>query len=80
MNFNFYFSGRISFSPKGQDCLPLVLTFTSTGELNFKFNKGWNGGISYCYLHYRAGNEDYTLTTMGNFVTDLAVNYTQKKV
>jgi len=66
-------------APKGKDYLPLAPTFTSTGELNFKFSKGWNGGISYRYLHDRAGNEDYTLTAKGYFVTDLAVNYTRKK-
>jgi len=66
-------------APKGEDYLPLAPTFTSTGELNFKFSKGWNGGISYRYLHDRAGNEDYTLTAKGYFVTDLSVNYTKKK-
>ncbi|HVM89054.1 MAG TPA: TonB-dependent receptor [Puia sp.] len=65
--------------PKGENYLPLAPTFTSTGELNFKFPGGWNGGISYRYLHDRAGNEDYSLTARGYFVTDLAVNYTKKK-
>ena len=66
-------------SLKGKDYLPLAPTFTSTGELNFKFSKGWNGGISYRYLHDRAGNEDYSLNAKGYFVTDLAMNYTKKK-
>ena len=66
-------------APKGEDYIPLAPTFTSTGELNFKFNKGWNGGINYRYLHDRAGNEDYRLTGKGYFVTDLAINYTKKK-
>lgn len=65
--------------PKGQNYLPLAPTFTSTGELNFKFKNGLNGGISYRYMHNRAGNEDYTLTCKGYFVTDLAMNYTKKK-
>ena len=65
--------------PKGQNYIPLAPTFTSTGELNFNFKNGWNGGISYRYLHDRAGNEDYSLNAKGYFVTDLAVNYTKKK-
>lgn len=65
--------------PKGENYLPLAPTFTSTGELAFKFPSGWNGGISYRYLHNRAGNEDYSLTAKGYFVTDLAINYTKKK-
>jgi hypothetical protein len=65
--------------PKGQDYLPLAPTFTSTAGLDFRFQGGWNGGISYRYLHNRPANEDNTLTAVGYFVTDLAVNYTKKK-
>ena len=62
-----------------EDYIPLAPTFTTTGELNFKFNNVWNGGINYRYLHDRAGNEDYSLTAKGYFITDLAINYTKKK-
>lgn len=65
--------------PKGENYLPLAPTFTSTGELTFTFPSGWNGGINYRYLHDRAGNEDYSLTAHGYFITDLAINYTKKK-
>ena len=65
--------------PKGQNYIPSAPTFTSTGELNFKFRNGWNGGINYRYLHNRAGNKNYSLTAKGYFITDLAVNYTKKK-
>lgn len=65
--------------PKGEDYIPLAPTFTSAGELNFKLKNGINGGISYRYMHDRAGNEDYSLTARGYFVTDLAVNFTKKK-
>ncbi|ANI90562.1 hypothetical protein A9P82_02220 [Arachidicoccus ginsenosidimutans] len=65
--------------PKGENYIPLAPTFTSTGELDFKFKNGLNGGISYRYMHDRAGNEDYSLTCQGYFVTDLAVNYTKKR-
>jgi hypothetical protein len=65
--------------PKGQDYLPTAPTFTSTAGLSFKFNNGFNGGISYRYLHDRPANEDYSLVAKGYFLTDLTANYTQKK-
>jgi len=39
-----------------------------------------NGGISYRYLHNRAANEDYSLTALGYFITDLTASYTKKKI
>jgi hypothetical protein len=63
----------------GENYLPLAPTFTSTGGLNFKFENGINGGISYRYMHKRPGNENYTLTADGYYVTDLKLNYTQKR-
>lgn len=65
--------------PKGQDHLPLAPTFTSTAGLYYRFGNGLNGGISYRYLHDRAANEDYSLTALGYFVTDLTANYTKRK-
>jgi len=65
--------------PKGKDYLPLAPTLTSTAALDFRFPDGFNGGISYRYLHNRPANEDNTLTALGYFITDLAVNYTRKK-
>ena len=59
--------------------LPLAPTFTSTGALDFRFSNGWNGGISYRYLHNRPANEDNTLTALGYFIADLTVNYTRPK-
>ena len=64
---------------KGQNYLPLAPTCTSTGGLDVRFNNGINGSISYRYMHNRAANEDYTLTALGYWVTDLTVNYTRKK-
>lgn len=63
----------------GENYLPLAPTFTSTGGLDFKFTNGINGGISYRYMHKRPGNGNYTLTADGYYVTDLKLNYTQKK-
>lgn len=59
--------------------IPLAPTFTSTAGLDFRFASGWNGGISYRYLHDRPGNETNTLTAVGYFVTDLTANYTKSR-
>jgi hypothetical protein len=66
-------------APKGQDYLPLAPTFTSTGGLDVKFNNGINGSLNYRYMHNRAANENYSLTALGYWVTDLTLNYTRKK-
>jgi outer membrane receptor protein involved in Fe transport len=66
-------------SAAGHQYLPLAPTFTSTAGLDFKTKTGWNGGISYRYLHNRAANSTYTLTALGYFVTDLTINYTRPK-
>ncbi len=65
--------------PKGQDYLATAPTFTSTAGLYVKFANGFNGGISYRYLHDRPANSNYSLTAKGYFLTDLTANYTQKK-
>lgn len=70
---------RLVGEANGENYLPLAPTFTSTGGLDFKFNNGINGGISYRYMHKRPGNGNYTLTADGYYVTDLKLNYTQKR-
>ena len=64
---------------KAASYIALAPTFTSTAGLDFRFPSGWNGGVSYRYLHNRPGNEENTLTAAGYFVTDMTLNYTQKK-
>ena len=63
---------------KSASYIPLAPTFTSTAGLDFRFTHGWNGGISYRYMHDRPGNAANTLTAAGYFVTDLTVNYTKR--
>jgi outer membrane receptor for monomeric catechols len=65
--------------PNGKNHLALAPTFTSTGGFDFKLKNGINGAIGYRYLHKRAGNADYSLTADGYFVSDLTLNYTQRK-
>ncbi len=70
---------RLADSAKNTGYLALAPTFTSTGGLDFKLNNGINGGLSYRYLHSRPGNNTNTLRADGYFVTDLKLNYTQKR-
>ena len=65
--------------PKGQDYLETAPTFTSTAGLYFKFKNGFNGGLSYRYLHDRPANSDYSLVAKGYFLADATINYTRKK-
>jgi hypothetical protein len=78
MNANFARPRYID-SLKGRDYVPLAPTFTSTAALDFRLKNGINGGISYRYLQNRAANSDYSLTARGYFITDLTINYTQKR-
>jgi outer membrane cobalamin receptor len=70
---------RFADSIAGHGYLALAPTFTSTGGLDFKLNNGINGGLSYRYMHNRPGNNTNTLVADGYYVTDLKVNYTQKR-
>lgn len=64
---------------KGENYIPLAPTATSTGGLNWQFKNGINGSIRYRYMHNRPANEDNSVIAKGYTVTDLTVNYTQKK-
>jgi len=70
---------RLADSAKNTGYLALAPTFTSTGGLDFKLENGINGGLSYRYMHSRPGNNTNTLRAEGYYVTDLKVNYTQKR-
>ncbi|MGZ3763282.1 MAG: TonB-dependent receptor domain-containing protein, partial [Mucilaginibacter sp.] len=70
---------RLIDSAKNTGYLALAPTFTSTGGLDFRFDNGINGGLSYRYMHSRPGNHTNTLKADGYYVTDLKINYTQKR-
>jgi outer membrane cobalamin receptor len=70
---------RLADSAKNTGYLALAPAFTSTGGLDFKFKNGINGGLSYRYIHSRPGNNTNTLIADGYCVTDLKINYTQKR-
>jgi outer membrane cobalamin receptor len=70
---------RLADSAKNKGYLALAPTFTSTGGLDFRFDNGINGGLSYRYMHSRPGNNTNTLIADGYFVSDLKLNYTKKR-
>lgn len=64
---------------KGENYLPLAPIFTSIGGLSLYNKTGFNGSLRYRYMANRPANEDYSITAKGYFVTDLQLNYAQKR-
>ncbi|MGB3006614.1 MAG: TonB-dependent receptor [Chitinophagaceae bacterium] len=65
--------------PSAESYLPLAPRFTSSGGITYRKASGWNGSIRYRFMDKRPANEDYSVTAKGYFITDAAINYTQKK-
>lgn len=83
---NWFINGNITVTkpraidePKEESFIPLAPTFSSTGGIFYKASTGWNGSINYRYLRNRPANADNSVVAKGYFVSDLALNYTQKK-
>lgn len=74
-----YAHGRAVGEAKGQNYIPLAPVWTSTGGVTLTNKTGFNGSLRYRYVGKRAGNEDYSLTAAGYFITDAVVNYTKPK-
>ncbi|HEX8459942.1 MAG TPA: TonB-dependent receptor, partial [Segetibacter sp.] len=74
-----YAHGRSVGSLKGEDYIPLAPVWTSTGGATFTQKNGFNGSLRYRYTGNRPGNENYSLTADGYFITDAVINYTKKK-
>ncbi|MCW3107791.1 MAG: TonB-dependent receptor, partial [Segetibacter sp.] len=74
-----YAHGRASSAIKGQNYIPLAPVFTSTGGVTYSNKSGFNGSVRYRYTGNRPGNENYSLTAVGYFITDAVINYTKPK-
>ena len=74
-----YAHGRAIDAAKGQDYVPLAPVWTSTGGITYINKSGFNGSLRYRYTGDRPGNEDYSLTAKGYFITDAVLNYTKPK-
>lgn len=64
---------------KAESYLPLAPRFSSVGGLTFRKQYGLNGSLRYRFMGDRPANEDNSVVAKGYFVTDAAINYTQKK-
>lgn len=74
-----YAHGRAIDDPKGENYIPLAPVWTSTGGITYVNKNGFNGSFRYRYVADRPGNEDYSLTAIGYFITDAVINYTKPK-
>ncbi len=74
-----YAHGRAVDADKGANYIPLAPVWTSTGGITYANKTGINGSLRYRYVGKRAGNEDYSLTAVGYFITDAVINYTRPK-
>ena len=72
-----YAHGRAAEAVKGQDYIPLAPIWTSTGGITYTAKNGLNGSLRYRFISNRPGNEDYSLTAVGYFITDAVINYTK---
>ncbi len=59
--------------------LPLAPRFSSAGGLTYRKKTGLNGSLRYRYMADRPANEDNSVLAKGYFITDAALNYTQRK-
>ncbi|CAN5219112.1 TonB-dependent receptor [soil metagenome] len=64
---------------KAESYLPLAPRLSSIGGLTYRKEYGFNGSLRYRYMADRPANEDNSVIAKGYFVTDAAINYTQKK-
>ena len=74
-----YAHGRSADAVKGQNFIPLAPVWTSTGGITYTKKVGLNGSLRYRYVGRRPGNEDYSLTATGYFITDAVLNFTKRK-
>jgi hypothetical protein len=74
-----YAHGRAIDDAKGQNYIPLAPIWTSTAGITYTNKNGFNGSLRYRYVGNRPGNEDYSLTAVGYFITDAVINYTKSK-
>lgn len=74
-----YAHGRSVDEPKGANYIPLAPIWTSSAGLTYTAKNGFNGSLRYRFVGDRPGNEDYSLTAKGYFITDAVLHYTKRK-
>lgn len=74
-----YAHGRSVDGGKVQNYIPLAPVFTSSAGITYTAKNGFKGSLRYRFVGDRPGNEDYTLTATGYFITDAVLHYTRRK-
>lgn len=74
-----YAHGRSIDEPKAANYIPLAPILTSSAGLTYTAKNGFNGSLRYRFVADRPGNEDYSLTAKGYFITDAVLHYTKRK-
>ncbi|HZF65816.1 MAG TPA: TonB-dependent receptor, partial [Chitinophagaceae bacterium] len=74
-----YSRARSLEDPKGQNYLPLAPSFTSTGGITYNSRKHISSSLRYRYMGDRPANSDHSTVAKGYFVSDLFLNYAEKK-
>jgi len=74
-----YAHGRSIDDPKGANYIPLAPIWTSSAGVTYSGKNGFNGSLRYRFVGDRPGNEDYSLTAKGYFITDAVLHYTKRK-
>ena len=73
-----YAHARANDQPKGEDYIPLVPAFTSTGGVAVKLPSGFSANLRYRFMDAKPATEDNSLKTRGYFVNDLVLAYGKK--
>jgi hypothetical protein len=73
-----YNHGRYLDLPEGENFIPLAPSFTSTGGLSLKNEKGVSASLRYRYIDDRPANESNTVRAQGYFLLDAVMSYQLK--
>lgn len=72
LNFN---HGRLLDLPKGENYIPLAPSFTSTGGITYRKEKGFSASLRYRYVDSRPANEANSVRAQGYFLLDAVASY-----
>jgi hypothetical protein len=70
-----YNHGRLLELAEGENYIPLAPSFTSTGGITLKKDKGFSASLRYRYIDSRPANEGNTVTAKGYFLLDAVASY-----
>lgn len=73
-----YANARAIDASKGENYIPLVPAFTSTGGVAVKLTSGFSANLRYRYMDAKPATEDNSVKTRGYFVNDLVLAYGKK--